>query len=222
MRMRKKKWADPWIAEHADYIFENPAEYKGRWRELFSCEKLHVEIGTGKGDYLNHMAKMYPEEGWVGIEKDRSAAAVAARKAIEEENPDLHNRRMIVNRAEIMNEWFEENEIDVIHLNFSDPWPKKYTHKRRLSSKSFLDMYEKLLKEGGEIRMKTDNRDLFEDSVCYFTQNGWMFAEFSVDYRRNEHREDAVTEYEQRFLDLGQPIYQLCAVRRKEMADMVE
>ena len=222
MRMRKKKWADPWIEQHQDYIFEDPSEYKGKWRELLGCEVLHVEIGTGKGDYLNTMARMYPKEGWVGIEKDRSAAAVAARKALEEEDPDLHNKRMIVNRAEDMRNWFEADEIDIIHLNFSDPWPKKYTHKRRLSSRSFLEMYDELLNENGMIRMKTDNKDLFEDSVCYLTSCEWSFTEFSVDYRRNEHAEDAVTEYEQRFLDLGQPIYQLCAVRRKHAADLVE
>lgn len=222
MRMRKKKWADPWLAEHADYIFEDPAEYKGKWHELLGTDELHVEIGTGKGDYLNNMAAMYPEAGWVGIEKDRSAAAVAARKAVESETLDLHNQRMIVNHAENLENWFAENEIDCIHLNFSDPWPKKYTHKRRLSSSKFLQMYRKLLSEKGMIRMKTDNKDLFEDSVLYFLDNGFRLTEFSVDFRRKEHPEDAVTEYEQRFLDLGQPIYQLCAVPCNRNEDMVE
>ena len=83
MRMRKKKWADPYLAEHADFIFENPVDLKGKWKELLNVSNLHVEIGMGKGGYLNQMASMYPTEGWVGIEKDRSAAAVAARKAIE-------------------------------------------------------------------------------------------------------------------------------------------
>ncbi len=215
MRMRKKKWADPWLAEHGDYAMENPTENKGKWKEIFHTDELHLEIGTGKGDYLNHMAKMYPEAGWIGIEKDRSAAATAARKAVEDETNDLHNERLIVNDAENLEEWFAEGEIDVIHLNFSDPWPKKYTHKRRLSSERFLAMYKKILSEKGMIRMKTDNKSLFEDSVLYFLQNGFMFTEFSVDYRRNPHEEDAITEYEQRFMDLGQPIYQLCAVVQK-------
>ena len=222
MRMRKKKWADPWLEEHRDYAFEDPKEYKGKWRELLGCEILHVEIGTGKGDYLNTMAQMYPDEGWVNIEKDRSAGAVAARKAVEAENPDLHNKRMIVNRAENMRDWFAPHEIDIIHLNFSDPWPKKGTHKRRLSSAAFLDMYRELLSEKGKIRMKTDNKLLFEDSVCYFTNAGFCFEEFSVDYRRNEHPEDAVTEYEHRFLELGQPIYLLTAVFRNNADDMVK
>ena len=216
MRMRKKKWADPWISEHADYIFENPAEMKGHWREIYGGRTLHVEIGTGKGDYLNEMAAMNPDDLWVGIEKDRSAAAVAARKAIEADEPDLHNKRMIVNHAELMEEWFAEKEIDVIHLNFSDPWPKKHAHKRRLSSDKFLQMYKKLLSDEGVIRMKTDNKDLFEDSVLYFLNNGFTLTEFSVDFRRKDHPEDAVTEYERRFMDLGQPIYLLSAVCNKE------
>lgn len=212
MRMRKKKWAEPWIAEHADYIYTNPTEYAGKWRVLLgSCKALHVELGTGKGDYLNHMAKMYPEEGWVGIEKDVSVAAVAARKAVEEVPCDLHNRRMIYGHAEDLQNWFRSGEIDVIHLNFSDPWPKKYTHKRRLSSAGFLDMYARLLAPDGRIQMKTDNKDLFEDSVLCFLQNGYTLEYFSVDYRRKEHPEDAITEYEQKFMDLGQPIYAVWA-----------
>ena len=145
----------------------------------------------------------------------------AARKAVEE-GTDLSNRRMIAGDAEHLEEWFGEQEIDVIHLNFSDPWPKKHYHKRRLSSASFLAVYRRLLKKGGMIRMKTDNKDLFEDSVLYFLQNGFTFTEFSVDYRRKPHPEDAVTEYENRFMELGQPIYQLCAVPCIKDEDMVE
>ena len=211
MRMRKKKWADGWLEAHSDYVFSDPKEYAGRWRDLLNAGILHVEIGTGKGDYINHMAAMYPEEGWVGIEKDRSAIAVAARKAVEDENDDLHNKRLIVNDAENLLSWFAPGEIDIIHLNFSDPWPKKHYHKRRLSSSRFLTMYRELLSQDGYIRMKTDNKDLFEASVLYFLENGFTLTEFSVDYRRKDHPEDAVTEYESRFLELGQPIYQLCA-----------
>lgn len=211
MRMRKKKWADPYIAAHPEYILENPNEFKGKWKELYRTDELHVEIGTGKGDYLIQMSAKYPDTGWVGIEKDRSVAAVAAKKAIETANSNLTNHRMIVQDAENLENWFAPGEIDVIHLNFSDPWPKKHTHRRRLSSDRFLSMYRKLLSKNGVIRMKTDNKNLFEDSVKYFVQNGFQFSEFSVDFRRNEHPEDIITEYESRFMSLGQPIYQLCA-----------
>lgn len=209
MRMRKKKWAEPYLEEHQEYALQNPSDYKGKWKAQLGCDILHVEIGTGKGDYLIAMADMYPNEGWVGIEKDRSAAAVAARKAIELGN--LGKKKMIVGDAAMILDWFDENEIDVIHLNFSDPWPKKYTHKRRLSSSSFLEKYRHLLNEGGCIRMKTDNEKLFEDSVLYFLEANYQITEFSVNYRREPHEEDAITEYERRYMELGQPIYMLVA-----------
>jgi len=212
MRMRKKKWADPWIDEHSSYIYRDPSSNKGKWKEILNCNELHVEIGMGKGDYLINMSQMYPESGWVGIEQDHSAAAVASRKAIENEIDKLGNNLMICGQAQSMQEWFEKKEIDVIHLNFSDPWPKKHYHKRRLSSSSFLEMYRELLSDNGCIRMKTDNQKLFEDSVLYFLQNGFTLTEFSVDYHREDRSYDAITEYESKFMELGQPIYQLCAI----------
>lgn len=211
MRMRKKKWAQPWLEAHRDYIYPDPQEYRGKWKDLLQVSLLHLEIGMGKGDYLIGMAKLYPEEGWIGMEKDPSAAAVAARKQIESGN-DLANNRMIVGDAENILNWFDENEVDVIHLNFSDPWPKKHYHKRRLSSEKFLQIYHHVLNQNGKILMKTDNKDLFEDSVLYFLQNGFTLTEFSVDYRRKEHPEDVITEYESKFMAEGQPIYRLCAI----------
>ena len=211
MRMRKKKWADPWLDAHTDYIYQNPVAYKGKWKELLNCETLHLEIGMGKGSYLQQMSKMYPQDGWIGMEKDRSAAAVAARSQIENEN-DLSNNRMIAGDAENIPEWFENGEVDCIHLNFSDPWPKKHYHKRRLSSARFLDIYRNILSKDGRIIMKTDNKDLFEDSVLYFLENGFALKEFSVDFRRNEHPEDAITEYESKFMAEGLPIYRLVAI----------
>ncbi|MBQ2688911.1 MAG: tRNA (guanosine(46)-N7)-methyltransferase TrmB [Solobacterium sp.] len=215
MRKRKKKWADPYLEEHSDYALVDPKELKGHWQEVLGVEEIHVEIGPGKGDYMNTMAAMYPDTGWIGIEKDRSAAAVAVRKAVEN-GTDRGRKRMIVGDAEHLTEWFAEKEADVIHLNFSDPWPKTRYHKRRLSSARFLEMYRMILKDDGCIRMKTDNQELFEDSVLYLLENGFTLKEFSVNYRRTPHEEDAVTEYEQRFLEQGLPVYQLCAYSKKQ------
>ncbi|NCB34232.1 MAG: tRNA (guanosine(46)-N7)-methyltransferase TrmB [Erysipelotrichia bacterium] len=220
MRMRRKKWAQPFLYAHPEYALTDPKNNAGLWKQLLGCKRLHVEIGTGKGDYLNTMSAMYPEEGWVGIEKEHNAAAVGCRKALEDTVHDTGNRRMIIGYAEDMLEWFAPHEIDVIHLNFSDPWPKKYAHKRRLSSEKFLEMYRILLNENGSLRMKTDNKSLFEDSVLYFLEDGWQLTEFSVDYRRTPHPEDAITEYENRFMSLNQPIYQLAAVCRTVKKEM--
>lgn len=211
MRMRKKKWADPYLEAHQDYISDNPIDYKGKWKQILGCEELHLEIGMGKGSYLIQMAAMYPECGWVGMEKDRSAAAVAARSKLEGDQ-DISNNRMIAGDARNILNWFAEGEVDVIHLNFSDPWPKKKYQKRRLSSAEFLKIYRTVLSDHGKILMKTDNQDLFEDSVLYFQENGFILTDFSVNYRRKEHPEDAITEYESKFMAEGMPIYRLCAV----------
>ena len=219
MRMRKKKWADPYLEAHQDYIFENPIDYKGKWKQILNCERLHLEIGMGKGSYLIQMSSMYPDEGWIGMEKDRSAAAVAARAKLEGDG-NTSNNRMIAGDARNILDWFENGEVDVIHLNFSDPWPKKKYQKRRLSSSEFLKIYRTILSEHGQILMKTDNQDLFEDSVLYFQENGFILTDFSVNYRRNEHPEDAITEYESKFMAEGMPIYRLCAVDTQKNGDL--
>ena len=219
MRMRKKKWADPYLEAHQDYIFENPIDYKGKWKQILNCERLHLEIGMGKGSYLIQMASMYPDEGWIGMEKDRSAAAGAARAKLEGDG-NTSNNRMIAGDARNILDWFENGEVDVIHLNFSDPWPKKKYQKRRLSSSEFLKIYRTILSEHGQILMKTDNQDLFEDSVLYFQENGFILTDFSVNYRRNEHPEDAITEYESKFMAEGMPIYRLCAVDTQKNGDL--
>ena len=219
MRMRKKKWADPYLEAHQDYIFENPIDYKGKWKQILNCERLHLEIGMGKGSYLIQMTSMYPDEGWIGMEKDRSAAAVAARAKLEGDG-NTSNNRMIAGDARNILDWFADGEVDVIHLNFSDPWPKKKYQKRRLSSSEFLKIYRTILSEHGQILMKTDNQDLFEDSVLYFQENGFILTDFSVNYRRNEHPEDAITEYESKFMAEGMPIYRLCAVDTQKNGDL--
>ncbi len=203
--------SDLYLSEHSDYIFSSPEGMKGTWKQLLGGGELHLEIGMGKGDYLIAMSDMYPGECWVGLEKDESAAATAARKALEDENHKKENNRMIFADAGDLAEWFAPHEIDVIHLNFSDPWPKKYTHKRRLSGERFLRIYKELLAPDGYVRMKTDNKDLFEDSLLYFLENGFTITGFSVDFRRKDHPEDAASEYERRFMALGQPIYMLKA-----------
>lgn len=216
MRMRKKQWAEPFLQEHSEIVIEDPSSLRGAWKKRTDCGKLHVEIGSGKGDYWCKMSSMNLDEGWIGIEKNRSVAAVAVRKAI-----DLENSRMlfIAQDAQNIDLWFDEGEVDVLHLNFSDPWPKKGNHKRRLSHSNFLKKYEKILNTHGSIIMKTDNKDLFEFSLVEFSKNGWLMQEVSVDFRRNIHDEDAISEYEAKFMSLGMPIYRVILAKKQLEVD---
>ncbi|MEG0076330.1 tRNA (guanosine(46)-N7)-methyltransferase TrmB [Anaerorhabdus sp.] len=212
MRMRKKSWAEPFLNENDQFVIQEPQNNKGKWKKILNCETLHVEIGCGKGDYFIQMSSMDSSVGWIGVEKDRNVAAVAAKKAIETGNQNL---LMITLDADQIDQWFDEGEIDTIHLNFSDPWPKSGYKKRRLSHGNFLNKYKSLLKNEGQIIMKTDNQGLFEFSLVEFNQNNWVLQEVSVDFRRNEHPEDAISEYEAKFMSLGQPIYRAIFVCKK-------
>lgn len=205
MRMRKLPWADEYIRQ-ADIVIKEQTKYKGIWKQTLSCDTLHVEIGCGKGDYLLKMSDLEADSGWIGIEKDSNVMAIAARKYDRKEQPSEHIA-FLLGDAQALQEWFAEGEIDVLHLNFSDPWPKKRAHKKRLSHASFIAMYQAVLAQNGEIQMKTDNASLFEFSLLQFQEGGWFLHDISVDYRRIEHNEDAITEYEQRFMELKQPIY---------------
>lgn len=210
MRMRRLKWASEFL-EQADVVVHKPEEYKGRWKEILSRDILHIEIGTGKGDYWIGMSEMYEELGWVGIEKQESVAALAVRKSGELKE----NRRFIQADATNIDTWFEAGEVDVIHLNFSDPWPKNRTSKRRLSHASFLEKYKMILSEDGEIQMKTDNASLFEFSILELSHAGFELVDFSVDFRREEHPEDVITEYENKFMEKGNPIYR-CVFKKSK------
>lgn len=215
MRMRNLPWAKEYLSEH-EKVIKQPSKNKGCWNKLLNRDVIHVEIGSGKGDYWTKMALQNNDCGWIGIEKNHSVAALAMKKfdLIQE---DTKHMLFIQDDASNIESWFDEGEVDVIHLNFSDPWPKKRAHKKRLSSKTFIEQYAKILKDDGEIQMKSDNKDLFEYSILQFQDHGWFLHDFSVDFRRNES-DDVITEYERRFMNLGQPIYRAVwkKYRRKE------
>ncbi len=204
MRMRKKPWAKDMIASRTDCVISEPEKMAGNWGQFSSNGEVHLEIGAGKGDYWIKMAHQYPETAWIAVEKDINCAGIALKKSLDD---TLSNMKFIVGDAGNIDEWFADGEIDVIHLNFSDPWPKKGHTKRRLTYGSFLNSYRRILKDDGKIIMKTDNSQLFEFSLISFEDNQWKLTDVSVDYRRNEHPEDAITEYESNFMELGQPIY---------------
>lgn len=203
MRMRNKSWAKPLIENCNEFVVHEPSNMAGKWKQQLKCSELHLEIGCGKGDYWVLMADKHPECGWIGIEKNPNVAAIAIKKRIE--NPKS-NALFIVDDAKDIENWFNQGELKVIHLNFSDPWPKKAHNKRRLSHAGFLNKYGNLLEAQGMIIMKTDNRSLFEFSLLEFAQNKWQLIEVNVDFR-SEVQEDVISEYEQKFIDLNQPIY---------------
>ena len=210
MRLRNKPWAKDKIAENPQYVVPNPAEYKGNWKEVFGNENpLHIEVGTGKGQFLVGMAKQNPHINYIGIEMYESVILSALERLIEEELPNLKLLNVDANQ---LSEFFAKNDVGRVYLNFSDPWPKKRHAKRRLTYKTFLSMYENLLVDGGEIHFKTDNQGLFEYSLTSFSEYGLLLKYISLDLHKSDFEGNVMTEYEEKFSQKGSRIYR-CEVK---------
>lgn len=204
MRMRRIKWAVEYLP-NSESLIKEPESLKGKWKDFLQVDTLHIEIGCGKGNYSLDMSKKYPDEGFIAMEKNESVAGIAAKKY--DEDSEKGHVVLLWQDASHLLDWFDEDEIDIIHLNFSDPWPKKRYAKRRLSSASFLEQYKTVLSQKGQVQMKTDNEDLFAYSLIEFQNAGFKMIELSLNYRKVEHDEDAMTEYEEKFVSQGHPIY---------------
>lgn len=167
--------------------------------------ETHLEIGCGKGDFVIGMAQKYPKINFIAIEKYATVLEKAVNKV---EQVGLENVLFINADALHLLDIFNENSIDCIYLNFSDPWPKKRHYKRRLTYHSFLEIYEKILKDDGLLKQKTDNKSLFESSLMSFNEYGCKFEWISVDLHNSDYSKDNVeSEYERKFSQDGSPIY---------------
>ena len=206
MRLRKKPHTLEKLENFSDFVTTEKIDTSraGNWRKLFGNENpLYVELGTGKGDFICHMAEINPQINFVGLEMEAEVVLKAARK-IQEKN--LPNVKIIVFNVNNVEEIFAENEIDRLYINFCDPWPKKKHAKRRLTFITFLQKYQKILKPNGEIHFKTDNRALFDFSLEQFALANFKVSEISYDLHANEPPENVRTEYENRFSAAGVPI----------------
>ena len=206
MRLKNVPGARDVIAESSLVVHE-PEKQKGNWQQVFGNDHpVHIEIGMGKGRFICEMANTHPDINYIGIEKYSSVLLRAIQKMEEEPLPNLLFIRM---DAENIDEVFGLDEVDRIYLNFSDPWPKDRHAKRRLPSKEFLARYDRFLKKDGVLEFKTDNRGLFDFAVEELPQAGWKLVKITYDLHHDEEmmQGNVMTEYEQKFSSMGNPIY---------------
>ena len=214
MRLRNKPWAQKLVVEHPEAILNEPdPEKKINWEERFDdfSKPLAIEIGSGKGRFITTLAKKHPEMNFIGVELQTTAAGMILRTKLEEK---IDNLQLMCADAANIAMYLPENSVDVVYLNFSDPWPKTRHEKRRLTYKSFLDKYRQILKPKGHLEFKTDNQGLFEYSLVSLNNYGMKFDYVSLDlyHAENEIFERNVeTEYEHKFAAKGNPIYCLHA-----------
>ncbi len=200
MRMRKKKNGEARLLACSDLLAKAP---------VISDKPLWLEIGAGKGGFAIEMAKRNPDVDYYAMEKVSDCVTLAVehlREKIAECGAPL-NLHFIVNTADNLSLLVEPGCVDTIFLNFSDPWTKKGYAKRRLTHARYLRLYMSLLKEGGVLRFKTDNVDLFDFTLTQIEELGLTPTKLTRDLHRSEWDRDNVrTEYEINFSEKGFPI----------------
>lgn len=213
MRMRKKPNLIPRMERCARVWITNPEEHRGCWRELMpEAKALHLELGCGKGRFTAETAASMPDTLFIAVERVPDAMVIAMERVCALE---LHNVFFVDGDAAQLPAFFAPGEVDRIYINFCDPWPGNRHAKRRLTHPNFLRLYRQVLKERGAIHFKTDNRDLFEWSLFQFPQAAFSLEAVTRDLHANGIC-GVMTDYEEKFYQLGTPINRCEAVMEPE------
>lgn len=212
MRLRNIPRADETVAA-SPFVIERPEALRGSWQQVSGGRPIRIEVGMGKGRFLTDMAAQHPECFFVGVERYTSVLLRAVEKAqagaldMPEMSAESANFRFLCEDAARLTEVFAPGEVERIYLNFSDPWPKKRHADRRLTSPRFLELYGKLLAAGDILEFKTDNQELFSFSLESAAACGWEIVGQTRDLHRDVLGEgNVMTEYEEKFSSLGNPI----------------
>lgn len=165
---------------------------------------VHLEIGCGKGKFVLEMAKMYPDINFIACEKVSNVIIEGCEKCLE---MGLTNVHFLNTSAEVLPKYFAPDTFERLYINFSNPLPKEGFKKQRLTHPRFLQMYRSLLVEGGEIWQKTDNEPFFDFSLESYAQENMTIVSVCRDLKNNPFEGNVVTEHEQKFMDMGLPIF---------------
>lgn len=203
MRMRKMKNLLPRLEASGSVLIDNPEEYKGKWRSLMpEAKELRVEVGCGKGKFTAETAAAEPDVLIIALERVREAMVIGMEKVI---SMGLKNVYFVSVDVANIEDYFAPDEVDLLYINFCDPWPRSKNAKRRLTYHTFLEKYRNILRIGGQIHFKTDNRALFDWSLDEFKEYGFPVQNVTYDL----HKDGPVgimTGYEEKFYALGTPI----------------
>ena len=216
MRIRFKPWARPEL-EASEFYIDNPEDYKGKWKELFKNENpIHLELGCGKGGFISQLAVYNPDINYIAIDLVDAMLGLAKRKV--EESYKMANREIdniYITRYDIEridNILSKEDKIGRIYINYCNPWTRGKHRKKRLTHTRQLEKYKEFLDEGAEVYLKTDDDDLFNDSIRYFENSGFKIEKTTYDLV-NETRfwDNIETEHEKMFKEQGIKIKALIA-----------
>lgn len=184
-------------------LISDPEERKGKWRELMpEAKEVFLELGCGKGRFTAETAQQHPDTLYIALERVPDAMIVAMERCMDK---GLTNVFFIDGDAARLRDYFAPDEVDQMYINFGDPWPSNRHAKRRLTHENFLVLYRGILKTGGKLCFKTDNRDLFEFSLFQFPKAGYDLSEVTRDLHSRGIC-GVMTDYEAKFHEQGVPI----------------
>ncbi len=210
MRMRKKANLPQRMEKCGAYLVPDPKSQKGKWLEKMStASEIWLELGAGKGRFTAQTAQANPQVLYIAVERVPDAMIIAMERCQE---MGLTNVFFIDGDAALLQDYFAPDEISRLFVNFCDPWPGQKHARRRLIHANFLSIYRRILKVGGQIEFKTDNKDLFEFSVFQFPKTGYELS----DVTRNLHEhgiKGIMTDYEEKFHNLGTHINRLVGTK---------
>ena len=203
MRMRKKPNLIPRMERCARFLIREPSSYRGHWRQLKpDAKEIRLEIGCGKGRFSAETAQRNPDVLYIALERVPDAMVIAMERSMEK---GLDNIFFIDGDAAKLRDYFAPGEVDLLYINFCDPWPGLKPARRRLTHEQFLVLYRGILREGGQIHFKSDNRDLFEWSLFQFPKAGFILSEVTRDLH-GQGINGVMTDYEEKFYQMGTPI----------------
>ena len=203
MSMRKKPNLIPRMERCARFLIREPSSYRGHWRQLKpDAKEIRLEIGCGKGRFSAETAQRNPDVLYIALERVPDAMVIAMERSMEK---GLDNIFFIDGDAAKLRDYFAPGEVDLLYINFCDPWPGLKHARRRLTHEQFLVLYRGILREGGQIHFKSDNRDLFEWSLFQFPKAGFILSEVTRDLH-GQGINGVMTDYEEKFYQMGTPI----------------
>ena len=221
MRIRKKKWAEPELSV-CDFFVKDPEAHAGSWRHAFKKEQpLVLEIGCGKGGFAGQYALQNPDKNIIALDIKIDMLGVGRRTIVrlfeEAGKGDAIDNLLLVNyNVEQLDKIIlPEDKIERLFINFCNPWPRPKHKKRRLTYYKKLEMYKRFLQPEAEIRFKTDDDELFEESLEYFAQSDYEILYLTRDLHASGFAENIETEHEKMFTEEGKKIKFLIA-RQKQ------
>ena len=211
MRMRKKPNLAIRMERCAELLIQDPAAMRGKWRTLYpQAKEVRLEIGCGKGRFSAETAEQNPDVLYIALERVADAMIVAMERC---QSKGLRNIFFIDGDAARLRDYFAPDEVELLYINFCDPWPGVKHARRRLTHEQFLVLYRGILSEGGQLHFKSDNHDLFEWSLFQFPKAGFDLSEVTRDLH-GAGVQGVMTDYEEKFHRMGTPINRCVGTKR--------